>query len=545
MDDRHGKHYGRLLLPKDCCMYSFRVDVPAQFRFPCQIESLEKKARETRPVKMEPAAGGGGGRQQASRRRPADLGLLALLCSSLLLNAIFLARHFLPPSRLLAGSGGGGGTCGLSWALQAAREAEAVAAVDCSGHGQAFIDGVAGEDGRPGCECNACFGGPDCSLRTPGCTADADSGNPLFLEPYWRRHAAASAVVVSGWHRMSYTATDGMFQSVELERQIRRLHRAVGNAVADGKHVVFAAGSVQLINALVYALSPDANAASPPARVVATAPYYPTYRTQTKMFDGREYKWGGTTAQWGNASRSSTDGGFIEFVTSPNNPDAQLQRPVLGGSSAAAIFDHAYYWPHFTHIPAPSDEDVMMFTMSKPSGHAGSRFGWALIRDEKVAKKAYEYVQNSVMGASRDTQLRMLGIVKAMLANLHGEEDIFAFGHEVMRNRWRRLSAAVSRSRRISLQKMVPEYCTYFKRVREPSPAYAWVKCEREEDEDCHEALLKAKIITRTGVGNEAGSRYTRISLLKTDDDFEVLMERVTDLVDAEKNGDAPGSSSM
>ena len=95
---------------------------------------------------------------------------------------------------------------------------------------------------------------------------------------------------------------------------------------------------------------------------------------------------------------------------------------------------------------------------------------WALIRDEKVAKKAYEYVQNSIMGASRDTQLRMLGIVKAMLANLHGEEDIFAFGYDVMRSRWRRLSTAVSRSRRISLQKMAPEYCTYFKRVREPSP---------------------------------------------------------------------------
>jgi hypothetical protein len=29
------------------------------------------------------------------------------------------------------------------------------------------------------------------------------------------------------------------------------------------------------------------------------------------------------------------------------------------------------------------------------------------------------------MGASRDTQLRMLGIVKVMLANLHGKEDIF------------------------------------------------------------------------------------------------------------------------
>ncbi|CAO2194515.1 unnamed protein product [Urochloa humidicola] len=335
-----------------------------------------------------------------------------------------------------------------------------------------------------------------------------------------------------------------MFQSVELERQIRRLHRAVGNAVVDGKHLVFAAGSIQLINALVHALSPDANAASPPARVVANAPYYPAYKLQTVMFDGREYSWGGTTSRWANASRTnSTDGGFIEFVTSPNNPDAVLREPAL--SPAAAIFDHAYYWPHFTHIPAPADEDVMMFTISKPSGHAGSRFGWALIRDDAVAKRALEYVSNSIMGASRDTQLRMLGVVKAMLANLHGEEDIFAFGHEVMRTRWRKLNAVVSRSRRISVQEMAPEYCTYFKRIREPSPAYAWVKCEREEDEDCYEALLKAKIITRTGVGNEVSSRYTRISLLKSDDDFDVLMERVTDLVNAEKyDDDAPGSSS-
>lgn len=94
------------------------------------------------------------------------------------------------------------------------------------------------------------------------------------MEPYWRRHAAASAVVFSGWHRMSYTTTD-RFQSVELERHIRRLHRAVGNAVEDDKHLVFASGSLQLINALVHALSPDANAASPPSRVVAAAPYYP------------------------------------------------------------------------------------------------------------------------------------------------------------------------------------------------------------------------------------------------------------------------------
>ena len=96
----------------------------------------------------------------------------------------------------------------------------------------------------------------------------------MFLEPYWMRHAEASAVVFSGWHRMSYRATNGLFQSVELERSIKRLHRAVGNAVADDKHMVFGTGSVQLISALVYALSPDGGSGST-ASVVATAPYYP------------------------------------------------------------------------------------------------------------------------------------------------------------------------------------------------------------------------------------------------------------------------------
>ncbi|GJN17867.1 hypothetical protein PR202_gb04970 [Eleusine coracana subsp. coracana] len=365
-------------------------------------------------------------------------------------------------------------------------------------------------------------------LRTLWVMEAGASGNPLFLEPYWRRHAAASAVVFSGWHRMSYATTDGLFQSLELENHIRMLHRAVGNAVVDDKHVVFSAGSLQLINALVYALSPDADA--PPARVVSAVPYYGNYKSQTELFDGREYEWGGTTAVWANASRNST-GRFIEFVTSPNNPDTQIRKAVLGGSMA--VFDHAYYWPHFTPIPAPADEDVMMFTMSKPSGHAGSRFGWALIRDEKVAKRAYSYVSESIMGASRDTQMRMLKIIKVILANLRTEEDIFAFGHDVMRSRWRRLNAIVSRSRRVSLQKIPPQYCTLcMGQVREG------------RDEDCYEALLKANIITRPGVTYEASKRYTRVSLLKSDDDFDVLMDRFTDLVNAEKYA-APGVSSM
>lgn len=73
--------------------------------------------------------------------------------------------------------------------------------------------------------------------------------------------------------------------------------------------------------------------------------------------------------------KDASDSTFIELVTSPNNPDGQLKKAVLQSPSVKTIHDLAYYWPHFTPIQAPADEDLMIFTLSKLTGHAGSRFG--------------------------------------------------------------------------------------------------------------------------------------------------------------------------
>lgn len=66
----------------------------------------------------------------------------------------------------------------LSWSRRAAAEAESAAALNCSGHGRVFLDGLPlddeDEDPRSGpCECNSCYVGPDCSEFTPDCEADA------------------------------------------------------------------------------------------------------------------------------------------------------------------------------------------------------------------------------------------------------------------------------------------------------------------------------------------------------------------------------------
>ncbi|KAH7832853.1 hypothetical protein Vadar_000646 [Vaccinium darrowii] len=414
----------------------------------------------------------------------------------------------------------------LSWSLQAAAEAEAVAAVSCSGHGRAYLDGLF-VDGKPICECNSCFGGPDCSQFSDGCVADADSGDPVFLEPFWMQHAASSALVVAGWHRMSYVFDDQSFISHELEKHIRKLHSIAKNAVTSGKYIVFGAGSTQLLSAAVYALSPENS--SSPAKVVASVPYYPMYELQTDFFNSVSFKFEGDASLWRNHTSDSTKN-VIEFVTAPNNPDGKLNKPTLQGPSVKTIHDHAYFWPHFTAIPAPADEDLMTFTISKLTGHAGSRFGWALVKDEAVYQRMVRYMTFSEMGVSRDAQLRALKLLKVVLEEGDGKE-IFEFAYQTMRKRWERLSQVISTSKRFSIQEILPQFCTFFQKVRGPSPAYAWLKCEREEEEDCGAVLKEANIIGREGSMFAAGNRHVRLSLLRTDDDFELLLRRINTLV--------------
>ncbi|KAL5560252.1 hypothetical protein UlMin_036463 [Ulmus minor] len=450
-----------------------------------------------------------------------SLKLVVILVSSLILNLFFILRSYEI----------GGDRKVLSWSRRAAEEAEKVAAISCSGHGRAYLDGVVLNQSQPVCECNTCYGGPDCSeINQTDCVADAEGGNPLFLEPFWMEKAASSAVLVSGWHRMGYSYSDNTYISKELENHIRQLHKTVGNAITQGRYIVFGVGSTQLLNAAVHALSSDNS--SSPSRVVATSPYYQLYKSQTELFSSTKYKFEGDTSLWRNNSDTGTK--LIEFVTSPNNPDGQLNKAVLHGPNVKAIHDRVYYWPYFTPIPGPADEDIMVFSISKLTGHAGSRFGWAIVKDEAVFQRMIEYVQTNSMGVSREPQLRALQLVKLVLKS-RGKE-VFDFGYKTMGDRWEKLSNTFSRSRRFSLQKIDIQHCSYYDKIRGSTPAYAWVKCEREEDEDCSAVLKAAKIIGRGGSAFDAKDRFVRLSLIKTQDDFDQLLHRLNKLVSEEES---------
>ena len=101
---------------------------------------------------------------------------MVCLLSSIVLNVLFISNWYYVNS---------GAWNRLSWSRRAAEEAETVAAISCSGHGRAFLDGqILDGEQLPVCECNSCYGGPDCSQFHPSCSTNADGY--LYILPSHR-----------------------------------------------------------------------------------------------------------------------------------------------------------------------------------------------------------------------------------------------------------------------------------------------------------------------------------------------------------------------
>lgn len=65
---------------------------------------------------------------------------------------------------------------------------------------------------------------------------------------------------------------------------------------------------------------------------------------------------------------------------------------------------------------------------------------------------------------------------------------------------------------------------------------YAWLKCEREEDKDCYAVLEEANIMGRRGSVFGAEERYVRLSLVRSQDDFDLMIHQLNKLVSQEYN---------
>lgn len=199
------------------------------------------------------------------------------------------------------------------------------------------------------------------------------------------------------------------------------------------------------------------------------------------------------------------------------------------------VHDLAYYWPQYTAITGPADHDITLFTVSKSTGHAGTRLGWALVKDKEVAKRMTKFIELNTIGVSKDSQLRAAQILKVVsdgyeLPVPDPEARLFDFGKRKLARRWERLRETAKTTEMFSLPEYMSETCNFTGELTSPYPAFAWLKCEKDGVEDCEAFLKSYKILTRSGMHFGMEAKYVRVSMLDRDEAFDLFIERLTSI---------------
>lgn len=189
------------------------------------------------------------------------------------------------------------------------------------------------------------------------------------------------------------------------------------------------------------------------------------------------------------------------------------------------------YWPHFTGVTAPrTDElgprDIALFTMSKVTGHAGTRIGWALTKDDAVAERLRAYVQ--VNGAlPRENQARALKIFNHILDS---DGEILREAREEMTRRWDGIQKVFSGSSCHEVMDLGPKrYDVWTDELATPTPAYLWLKCRGlAAEERCYDRLLSFGVKGVPGASyGDVTDEHARVELLMRAPTWDLILERL------------------
>lgn len=307
--------------------------------------------------------------------------------------------------------------------------------------------------------------------------------------------------------------------TARLNNAIRELHEKVGNAETEGYNIVIGNGATHVISSIMWAYSDTAR------DICIKAPAWSKFDKIFKhipnmKWDAECYMKEGTTDE--KEGRKEKNINRLQFVTIPNNPDGNLdETPLYKGEPA--VYDMVYYWPSCVfgeNKIKKQNFDIMVFSLSKLIGYAATRFGWALVKNEEIAKRMAEYISNTQLNISVDAQLRAIYAIETITQKIGTEDDYFPFISNELQMRWNRIEHVF---------KDKPEW--EIKNVER----LGYILWLRVKNGNAYELLQKAGIDAEKGeefynVGKDISDHYVRIDIGQEPVVFEKLIQRLSTL---------------
>jgi len=226
-------------------------------------------------------------------------------------------------------------------------------------------------------------------------------GSPTFLAPYWKKNSIKTDSIEK---ELRYS----IGSRSRLQQKIKQLHRKINNADVKNKHIVVAAGATQIISGLLNILGKNKTVAW------ADPPHFSRFPI---LADLAKLDW-------------SEEEDALLIISNPNNPDNTVTLDMN-----CDILDCCYNWPQYTDI-IKYNHPVMVYSLSKATGHASTRIGWAILQDESLAKELTQFIEVSTGGLSIDAQIKAEQVITHQLKT---DKTVFEYGKLVMDKRWKKI----------------------------------------------------------------------------------------------------------
>jgi L-tryptophan--pyruvate aminotransferase len=249
--------------------------------------------------------------------------------------------------------------------------------------------------------------------------------------------------------------------------------------------VVIGNGATQVIQAAIWALNSQ--------RVFARRPYFQRFPVMSRMAE----------AEWvrdDDFAKNKFYPQTTEIVTSPNNPDGEIYLEPALEDNRRVIFDACYNWPQYmrNNQPIPMNKDLMVYSLAKATGHAGTRIGWALVADPHIAASMRDFIEYQSCGVSIEAQQKAYAVIHD---HLLGFDSVMNYGWVKLTGRWDRVVHAGLTAER-------------------PNGMFLWIQEPSKDYFKKHEIL---------GIDGERFGRegWIRLNMGCSDEDFEEFMDRV------------------